>query len=271
MGGAGFEPAKAVPPDLQSGPFGRLGIHPDRRVAGAAVAVPRLRLLWSCPGMRRLSRPGGRVFPARPGRAGGESRTHNRRFTKPVLCRLSYASVHEAVKFPKYTVAHVSRKGSFSRPGSKSVPRRDCGHVGDRAGSCRGLPAIEPRPRAKARAIYPSDATTPTTRGCCPDRAERTPGRSEDQPPRRQGMKEKRSSMFEFNSTLPHLSPFLASLAAWRLILSDQSIGRSSFSSMAILRSLSWARDSIWRTRSLVIPSSRPSCSRVCSLTPLMP
>src|SRR5271157_1775625 len=29
MGGAGFEPAKAVPPDLQSGPFGRLGIHPS--------------------------------------------------------------------------------------------------------------------------------------------------------------------------------------------------------------------------------------------------
>ncbi len=28
MGGAGFEPAKALPPDLQSGPFGRLGIHP---------------------------------------------------------------------------------------------------------------------------------------------------------------------------------------------------------------------------------------------------
>ena len=28
MGGAGFEPAKAMPPDLQSGPFGRLGIHP---------------------------------------------------------------------------------------------------------------------------------------------------------------------------------------------------------------------------------------------------
>ena len=30
MGGAGFEPAKAMPPDLQSGPFGRLGIHPIR-------------------------------------------------------------------------------------------------------------------------------------------------------------------------------------------------------------------------------------------------
>ena len=28
VGGAGFEPAKAVPPDLQSGPFDRLGNHP---------------------------------------------------------------------------------------------------------------------------------------------------------------------------------------------------------------------------------------------------
>ena len=30
MGGAGFEPAKAEPPDLQSGPVGRLGIRPDQ-------------------------------------------------------------------------------------------------------------------------------------------------------------------------------------------------------------------------------------------------
>ena len=28
VGGAGFEPAKAEPPDLQSGPFGRFGIRP---------------------------------------------------------------------------------------------------------------------------------------------------------------------------------------------------------------------------------------------------
>ena len=28
MGEAGFEPAKAEPPDLQSGPFGRSGIPP---------------------------------------------------------------------------------------------------------------------------------------------------------------------------------------------------------------------------------------------------
>ncbi len=31
VGGAGFEPAKASPPDLQSGPFGRSGIPPQRR------------------------------------------------------------------------------------------------------------------------------------------------------------------------------------------------------------------------------------------------
>ena len=41
MGGAGFEPAKALPPDLQSGPFGRLGIHPD----GIAPGILALRSL----------------------------------------------------------------------------------------------------------------------------------------------------------------------------------------------------------------------------------
>ena len=29
MAGAGFEPAKALPPDLQSGPFGHSGIPPN--------------------------------------------------------------------------------------------------------------------------------------------------------------------------------------------------------------------------------------------------
>jgi hypothetical protein len=37
LGGAGFEPAKAVPPDLQSGPFGRLGIHPSKGSIRAPV------------------------------------------------------------------------------------------------------------------------------------------------------------------------------------------------------------------------------------------
>src|SRR5262249_48961847 len=39
MGGAGFEPAKAVPPDLQSCPFGRLGIHPGRTSAHGTGAM----------------------------------------------------------------------------------------------------------------------------------------------------------------------------------------------------------------------------------------
>src|SRR4051812_27311729 len=96
MGGAGFEPAKAVPPDLQSGPFGRLGIHPDRTSVHGTGASPRCVAETDLgPGPAPPSRPMGRR-----GRAGGESRTHNRRFTKPVLCRLSYASDHEAVKIP---------------------------------------------------------------------------------------------------------------------------------------------------------------------------
>ena len=38
MGEAGFEPAKALPPDLQSGPVGRLGIPP-------CVHKPRFEVL----------------------------------------------------------------------------------------------------------------------------------------------------------------------------------------------------------------------------------
>src|SRR5262249_29661548 len=82
MGGAGFEPAKAVPPDLQSGPFGRLGIHPrDRSHPGVLGLLPQ------------VGRGPGRTPPLPcGGRAGGETRTHNPRFTKPMLYRLSYAS-----------------------------------------------------------------------------------------------------------------------------------------------------------------------------------
>ena len=76
MGGAGFEPAKALPPDLQSGPFGRLGIHPLRSTP------PR----WG------REEPGKIASNPQPGRAGGGTRTHNPRFTKPMLYRLSYAS-----------------------------------------------------------------------------------------------------------------------------------------------------------------------------------
>ena len=85
MGGAGFEPAKALPPDLQSGPFGRLGIHPVFRhsFVVAFQSIPGA-LGGRCPETTRR-------IPL-SGRAGGETRTHNPRFTKPKLCQLSYAS-----------------------------------------------------------------------------------------------------------------------------------------------------------------------------------
>src|SRR5690349_12145145 len=87
MGGAGFEPAKAMPPDLQSGPFGRLGIHPFfglfQPPPGTSQDYRAREELGGC----------GRSSFAPSSRAGGETRTHNPRFTKPMLCRLSYASV----------------------------------------------------------------------------------------------------------------------------------------------------------------------------------
>ncbi len=83
MGGAGFEPAKVEPPDLQSGPFSHLGIHP--RVCPSVGPVISSLSKTILTGLRGpCSRP--------RQRASGESRTHNRRFTKPVLCQLSYAS-----------------------------------------------------------------------------------------------------------------------------------------------------------------------------------
>jgi hypothetical protein len=113
MGGAGFEPAKAVPPDLQSGPFGRLGIHPGS-VSGVSTGPIALRVSGTPAEIE--------VPPMQPSRAGGESRTHNRRFTKPVLCRLSYASdrAHRAVKLPTIP----SRSGharAISHPGHETV------------------------------------------------------------------------------------------------------------------------------------------------------
>ena len=87
LGGAGFEPAKALPPDLQSGPFGRLGIHPrcrfvfvSNRVHYSSSILEPARSIFS----------GGDGFQ---GRASGETRTHNPRFTKPMLYQLSYASI----------------------------------------------------------------------------------------------------------------------------------------------------------------------------------
>ena len=60
---------------------------------------------------------------ARSTRAGGESRTHNRRFTKPVLCRLSYASnqSRRGREISSYTAAAERRKGDFSTIARKPI------------------------------------------------------------------------------------------------------------------------------------------------------
>ncbi len=56
------------------------------------------------------------------GRAGGESRTHNRRFTKPMLCQLSYASDRQTVKL--LTIQTPMRR-------CKTIPPRASGfHLG---------------------------------------------------------------------------------------------------------------------------------------------
>lgn len=77
VGEGGFEPPKAEPPDLQSGPFGHSGIPP---VESSSRLSPERKFL----AQGRLNR--------RSLEASGGTRTHNLRFTKPELCQLSYAS-----------------------------------------------------------------------------------------------------------------------------------------------------------------------------------
>ena len=102
VGGAGFEPAKAEPTDLQSVPFDRFGTPPcllsssafdfyksvsqtsqSLRVQGAVPKeISTNRLIVHSPNpLRRTSNS----------RASGGVRTHDLWFTKPLLCQLSYA------------------------------------------------------------------------------------------------------------------------------------------------------------------------------------
>ena len=92
MGEAGFEPAKALPPDLQSGPFGRSGIPPLVFQSRWRISVCSEPDLLSRCWLFKEETAG--IFKVRgfsPGASGG-TRTHNHRFTKPGLCQLSYAS-----------------------------------------------------------------------------------------------------------------------------------------------------------------------------------
>ena len=90
LGEAGFEPAKAEPPDLQSGPFGHSGIPP---VDSVSRLLPEQEFL----AQRQLNR--------RSLEASGGTRTHNPRFTKPELCQLSYASGRNRLDGERGTIA----------------------------------------------------------------------------------------------------------------------------------------------------------------------
>src|SRR5690606_6160938 len=103
--GAGFEPAKAAPADLQSAPVGHLGTPPRIQLSAPPAASGRL-----CPEApsRCIVRQHHRLYHpnAVPSRsvgqpppsaseaagAGDGTRTHNRSLTRRLLCRLSYPS-----------------------------------------------------------------------------------------------------------------------------------------------------------------------------------
>ena len=98
VGEGGFEPPKAEPPDLQSGPFGHSGIPP---VEPASRLFPNHNF-WA---QRRMNR--------RSLEASGGTRTHNPRFTKPELCQLSYASGRSRLDGERRTIATIETNASL--------------------------------------------------------------------------------------------------------------------------------------------------------------
>jgi hypothetical protein len=113
VGGAGFEPAKAEPPDLQSGPVGHFGIRPGMTYA----RFPPVPL------------PASRALERRPDRSGASdgTRTHNLQITNQVLYQLSYASRQlprkGGRKIPTQPRSSRPPRGIFRRPGSPQRPR----------------------------------------------------------------------------------------------------------------------------------------------------
>ena len=100
MGEAGFEPAKAKPPDLQSGPFGRSGIPPSFHNTTATE-----------PNQQKDPTQKLRLELHANVKASGGTRTHNPRFTKPELCQLSYTSADRK----RWRVAEYSNPQSSSK------------------------------------------------------------------------------------------------------------------------------------------------------------
>jgi hypothetical protein len=131
--------------------------------------VPRLRrggFVALSPGSRRPFRLVREVVLARHGRAGGESLTHNRRFTKPVLCRLSYASVHEAVKFPNIPPETFHARGLFTSTfENRLLPGSIRGHASHPPGSSFNEVGARERTRPRANEGGNLDRARPGGRG----------------------------------------------------------------------------------------------------------
>jgi hypothetical protein len=88
------------------------------------------RVGWSagCSGPSRLT-----PCCSRGGRAGGETRTHNPRFTKPKLCRLSYASAG---------VVSIVYVAAGSRPGRNQLGR-EIFHYINLSAQCKAFPTFK--------------------------------------------------------------------------------------------------------------------------------
>ena len=122
MGGAGFEPAKAEPTDLQSVPFDRFG-NPPNRDQCINQPLPSSDCFYSIniASKRSCIETGKKHHKVADRqntdqrrcalRASGGSRTHDLLITNQLLCQLSYAGTRLGVllKLRKYIEIGVSR------------------------------------------------------------------------------------------------------------------------------------------------------------------
>src|SRR3972149_6600303 len=91
----GFEPPKAKPAILQTAPFGHFGTSPNPTPS-----------------------------------AGGGTRTHDLRFTKPLLCRLSYSSNFKQTSFNIFFEPGLSISNTLLPLGAGRSIFQDDAHIG---------------------------------------------------------------------------------------------------------------------------------------------
>ncbi len=109
VGGAGFEPAKALPSDLQSDPFDRSGNPPFCLSLDLGCFQPGLVHVGRPTCMRNeISLQQNEGLPLR---ASGGTRTHNLLITNQLLCQLSYASR----SIPPREPLNISKRPRYAR------------------------------------------------------------------------------------------------------------------------------------------------------------